>query len=78
MEYLSLFTYSRELKKLILDKNANLDEERRRLQDLLADDILEIEGTAQKGEEDTACFQTTGLQTYEELEATITRDSPKD
>lgn len=40
--------------------------------------MIEIQKIAKKGHEETMLFKITGLQTLEELEATITKDCPKE
>lgn len=78
MKYYASFMYSRSLQDLIFEKNANVSKERERLQEMLIEDKEDIDGMTRKCREAIDEFQNIGLQTFEELEASITKDSVKD
>ena len=78
MKYYASFMYSRSLQDLIFEKNANISRERERLQVKLIEDKEDIDGMTKVCREAIDEFQNIGLQTFEELEASITKDSAKD
>ena len=78
MKFLRLYPYSCTLRDSVADKILHMAEKKARLQEMLEDDEEEIEKLLSLVKEGLDRYKKIGLQTVEQLYASIQKDTPKD